>query len=397
MLKEHAIIGIIVLMVLLLFPFPAAAFGIGMAPMEYKITGAMRGMEYERPIAIFNPDEKANNFTLRTDGVAGDWISFYRIEDTETSIKEISIAANGNYPILIKIIIPPDEASGTYNATIYAETIPGGYEGKMGVATKLQASTMISVEVTGEQVVDGILNSILVEDTETGYPIRVKTIFQNTGNVMAKPKIEISILQDNKTLISFTHESTKVKPARIEPIIAEWNTTAKNVPGDYKASVVVSLDGRILGSQDVPFKIMPVGTFTREGNLTSILIEGEPAIDTIVKVKAVFQNTGQIETLSKFSAEVYKDNKLIDTLTSDELTVQKNQEIALISYLKIISPGDYLIKGKVIYSGKETPVKDYSFKISNKKSAPGFEVIYTAVILLLGVLIMKYHIMKRRK
>jgi hypothetical protein len=382
MLKNLAIIGTMALMVLLLSPFPAIAIGIGIGPSEYKITGAMRGGEYDRSIAIFNPDENANNFTLRTVGEAGEWIKFYKIEDVNNPVKEITINPNSNYPVLVKIIIPSDMPAGAYNATIYAETIPGGTKGMTtGVDTKLQASMDIFVEVTGEQVMDGEVNSIVVENTEPEYPVRVKTVFENTGNVQAKPNIEISILQDNKTITAFIHDSTKVKPTSIEPIITEWNTTDKNTPGDYIASVNVSLEGRPLRSEKVSFKIMPPGTFTRQGDLISIIIEGEPAIDTVAKVKAVFQNTGQIETPAKFSAEVYKENKMIDTLSSDELTVLKNKEIVLISYLKITSPGDYLIKGKVIYSGKETPVKEYTLKIP--KSTPGFDPLYVVFVLII--------------
>ncbi len=390
MLKKLAIIETMALMVLLLSPFPALAFGIGIGPSEYKITGAMRGGEYERSIAVFNPDDNVNNFTLRTVGEAGEWIIFYKIDDANNPIKEITVNPSGNYPVLVKIIIPPDVAAGTYNATIYAETIPGGTKGMTtGVDTKLQASMNIFIEVTGEQVMDGVVNSILVENTEQDYPVRVKTVFENTGNVKAKPNIEIAILQDNNTITAFIHDNIKVKPTSIEPIITEWNTTARNTPGDYIASVNVSLEGRTLRSEKVSFKIMPPGTFTRQGDLTSIIIEGEPAIGTMAKVKAVFKNTGQIETPAKFSAEVYKENKMIDTLSSDELTVMKNKELTLISYLKITSPGDYLIKGKVIYSGKETPVKEYSFNLT--KSTPGFNVLYAVFVILI------FSIISRRK
>jgi hypothetical protein len=386
MLKKLAIIGTMALTVLLLSLFPALAFGIGIGPSEYKITGAMRGGEYARSIAVFNPDENVNNFTLRTDGEAREWITFYKIEDVNNPIKYISINPNGNYPVLVKIIIPSDVATGAYNATIYAESIPAGTKGMTtGVETKLQASTNIFIEVTGEQVMDGVVNSILVENTEPYYPVRIKTVFENTGNVKAKPNIEVAILQDNNTITAFIHDNTTVKPTSIEPIITEWNTTAKNTPGDYIASVNVSLEGRTLRSEKVSFKIMSPGTFTRQGDLTSIIIEGEPAIDTVAKVKAVFQNTGQIETPAKFSAEVYKENKMIDTLSSDELTVMKNKEITLISYLKITSPGDYLIKGKVIYSGKETPVKEYTLKVP--KSLPGFDASYAVFVILIFTII----------
>jgi hypothetical protein len=387
MLKKIAAAGTIALMVLLLSPFPAFALGIGIAPSQILVNNALRGGEYERTVTVFNPDENANNFTLRTEGEAGGWISFYKFENVNTPIKEISIGAQGNYPVLAKINISPDAAKGTYNATVIAETIPVSTNETGTVAAVLQASVSVTVEVTGDQVIGGVVNAIIVEDTEPGYPVRVKIVFENTGNVVAKPKIDITIHQDNNIITSFTHERTKVKPTSNEPIIAEWNTTAKNVPGDYKAKMVVSLDGRTLRSEDVPFKIMPVGTFTRLGNLTAIHIEGEPAVDTMAKVKAVFQNTGQIETSAKFSGEAYKDNKLIDTLTSDELMVQKNKEVVLTSYLKLTSPGDYIVKGKVIYSGKETAVKEFSFKVG--KATPGFEAIYAVAVVLVLLMIRK--------
>ncbi|MGP8331552.1 MAG: hypothetical protein ACT6FB_04335, partial [Methanosarcinaceae archaeon] len=63
----------------------------------------------------------------------------------------------------------------------------------------------------------------------------------------------------------------------------------------------------------------------------------------------------------------------------------KNEETVLISYLKITETGDYLIKGKVIYSGKETPVKEVSLNVG--KSMPGFEGISLIAVMLLLVML----------
>jgi hypothetical protein len=379
MVKNIARAGIIILIMLLLYPSQVLAIGIGIAPSELKITNALQGGEYDRTITLFNPDASMNNFTLRVEGEASGWISFHSL-DGSTEIKEISIGSKGNYPFLVNVKVPEDSAIGSYNATVYAETLLGT-KTMEGVGTVVQASAIVTIEVTGEQIMDGVVDAVLIEDTELGYPLRITTIFRNTGNVVANPKIAVTILQDENIVENFTHERTKVKPTSNEHIIAEWNTTSKNIPGDYNASVVVSLDGRTLKSEEVPFKILPVGTLSRQGNLTDIIIEGEIVVDTIIKVKSYFKNTGQIDTPAKFSAEVYKDNKLTDTLSSDELTVQKNKEMALISYLKLTSPGDYLIKGKVIYSGKETPVKEYSFKVP--KSAPGFDALYAVFVIII--------------
>ncbi len=225
---------------------------------------------------------------------------------------------------------------------------------------------------------------IFTENIEPGYPLKITTRFENTGNVVVKPEIVVTILQDTNIIDSFSHETTSVKSGRTQPIIAEWMTTAANIPSDYTVNVDVLLNGNIIKSDNLSFKILPVGTLTKSGNLTNIYIEGEPAVGNVVKIKAYFTNTGQIETRAKFSAEVYNNNELIDTISSDELTAPKNEETVLISYLKITEPGDYLIKGKVIYSGKETPVEEVSLKAG--KSIPGFEAIFLTAILLLLVM-----------
>ena len=382
---KFSIISVLFIVIYLIFSTPiTSAYGIGIAPAMYEVTDAFRDGEYLRTITAFNPNDKDKNFVLRTEDEAGSWIKFYDIDDLNTPINNISIDANGNKAFIAIIKIPPDEAIGKYNATIIVQTIPeSGVSGDM--VTVLQGRTRIFITITGDQIVDGEVNSIIADNSEPGFPVRIKTVFKNTGNVVVKPKIEISILKGNSIVTSLIHESTKVRPTSNEPIIVEWNTTSYDIPDEYKAKVVVSLDDRIIRSEEVPFDIFPVGTITRNGNLTYIVIEGEPTVDSVVIVKAKFQNTGIIETPAKFSAEVYKDNKLIETLSSDELIVPKNQGILLTSYLKLTSPGEYLIKGKVIYSGKETEIKDLSFTVGNNK-IPGFEGIYLIAVMLLLVM-----------
>lgn len=395
MIKKVAVLGTLVLIVVLLIPIPSSAIGIGMAPSSYEIANAFRGGEYDRSITVFNPDDNANNFTLRTEGEAGDWISFYELDDRNTPINEISISPRANFPFMVKIDLPSDAASGIYNATIFAETVPPGAinGGESGVTTKLQATTKIAIEITGNQVLDGEVKSIIIENTEVGYPVKIQTVFLNTGNVRAKPRIEITIFKDDTIITQLIHDSTNVKATNNEPIIVKWNTTTLNTVGDYSAKVDVWLDEEILSSKDVSFKLLPVGTFSRKGNLTKIILEGEPTIGSLVKVNAYFKNTGQIETGAKFIGEVYKDGSLIDTITSEELQVERNREAVLTSYLKLDSKGKYLIKGKVLYTGKETPVQELSLKVGN--SIPGFEGIYLIAIMLL--LVMFLGIKKSRK
>lgn len=142
------------------------------------------------------------------------------------------------------------------------------------------------------------------------------------------------------------------------------------------------MNGKELRSENLLFKILPPGTLTRQGKLTNLSIEGEPAIG-LMKVNAIFANTGDIDTHAKFKGEVYKNGDLVDMIESEELTTPKLRSLALTSYLKIDSPGNYMIKGKIIFGEKETNVTEYSFKVSDgTKSIPGFEGFYVLVFVI---------------
>ena len=205
--------------------------------------------------------------------------------------------------------------------------------------------------------------SIIIEDTEVDYPLNTHILFKNTGNVVANPKVESVYLRKGEEVGRLVNDSTKIKPTGVnEDILTDWDTHGQ-IPENYTSNVTVSLNGQVLKSEIIPFTIFPTGTFSRQGNLTDILIDGEPVVDNVLKIRAYFNNTGQIATSAKFTGEVYKDGNLLDTITSDELTVEKYKQAVLIAYFKPTSTGDYLIKGKVVYSGKETPVKEVPFNV----------------------------------
>lgn len=373
---------IIMLLTLIAMVQPVVGIGIGISPAEINFNNALKGYEYESSFTIFNTGSEAMNFSLEASGSIIDWVSFYNLNDYDNNISSILIPEKDKSTVVIRIKVPSDAINANYTGSLTARTIPDTDEtGGTGQSLVIGASTKVTINVTGDQIIDGKVLGIFTENTEPGYPLKITTRFQNTGNVVVNPKIVITIFQDNNIINSFSHETTSVKPGITQPIIAEWMTTAANIPADYTAKVDVLLNGNIIKSDELSFQILPVGTLTKSGNLTDIYVEGEPAVGNIVTIRAYFTNTGQVETQTKFSAEVYRDNKLIDTISSDELTAPKHQETVLISYLKITEPGDYLIKGKVIYSGKETPIKEISLNVG--KSIPGFEGIYLIAMMLL--------------
>jgi len=375
---------ILMLITLIMMINSADAIGIGLSPGEMVLNNSLKGNTYEKSFAIINMDNQDINYSLSSNGDIEGWVSFY-YQNPDTEIQSIIVPANGKISVITKFQIPTDAVSKDYFGTINVRSVPEIAEDSGSQQSLIiGGSVKININVTGDQIIDGVVNGISIYNIEPGYPLKVETMFRNTGNVVANPEIKVTILKDNKLIHSFIYDKATIKPSITNAITAEWKTTEETIPGDYTANVIVSLDGKTLRSSDKTFKIFPVGTYSRQGNLTDIRIEGEPTIGSLVKVNAYFENTGEIETAAKFSGEVYKDGNLIDTITSEELQVEKYKEAELVSYFKLESKGDYLIKGKVIYSGKETPVKEVSLKAG--KSTPGFEGIYLIAVMLLFVM-----------
>ncbi len=358
MIKITAIIGLI--LVVIVSSVSAAGLGIGVVPSEIEIHDAMRGSEYEKRITIHNTAEDDSGFSITAEGECSDWMHFYRMEDQNTEVTNITISGNDYAKILVKITIPDDAASGEHTSTIGVQNIP--IEGMVGSTMIVRMPVDVMIEVTGTQILTGVVKSITAIDTEINYPLTIKVEFWNTGNVAAKPVVNVDVSRDGTSVDGFTYSEMAVAPTQKEIIPVEWGTTEMD-SGDYVAKVSVMLGEKILETKDLQFKLLPAGTLSRQGNLTSITTESEPAVG-LVKILAVFTNTGEVDTGARFAGEVYRDGNLIDTIESNERLVPIRESSTLTSYLKIESPGKYAVKGHVEYEGRTTDTKELSFDVS---------------------------------
>ena len=365
-------IAIAIITFLLLCSVASADLGLGMAPASLDITDALKGESYERMISVFNTGDEAGTFILTTEGECSEWISFHAEVDPGTELEEVTIPAGGKAKILVRFEIPEDIANADYTGTIYAQTIPKAETDTEGAAAQavIRIPSKITIGVTGTQILKGTVKSITISDTEIGYPLKIKVLFQNEGNVVAKPKIAVEITKNGELVDSFIHDKTGIKPDSEGTITVLRNTTGLE-DGDYIAEVAVSLGDEVLATKDLPFKILPFGTLTRQGELTSLMIEGDPQAGRMIKILAEFENTGKIDCMAAFRGEVYLNSEFVDTVASDEISVEVGKTTQLTAYYKIPSSGGYVVKGYVIYEGKNTDIKEVSFDCGSAKSESG--------------------------
>ena len=372
------------------------AVGLGAAPASFTVPDALKGAEYERTITAFNTADDDGDFELTATGPGSEWITFYKAEDTETPVTTMHIKGHGEQRILLKIKIAEDAANMEYTPTIYVQSVPPKLEGSEGAIAQavLRMPVKATIQVTGTQILKGTVKSITTTDTEIDYPLKIKVEFKNEGNVIAKPKIVVAITKNGELVDSFVHAETGIKLDKTDTITVLWNTTGQEIV-DYTADVEVSLGDEVLANKNLPFKILPFGTLTRQGELTSITTEGEPMINRVIKILADFENTGKIDSRTTFKGEVYRNGEFVDVIESDEMLVEVGETGKLTSYYKIESSGKYEVKGCVLYEGKETGTKEITFDVDSTNSKaglfgiPGFAGSMSIIVIILISIIYK--------
>jgi hypothetical protein len=401
-MRKEELVKYVLLIGLVLVLSCSTVQAVGVSPPSFTIPNTVKGGEYESSIMVYNTANDEEAYELSATGPGSEWITFYRAEYPETSINKINIKGHSKARVLLKIKVADDAPSMEYRPTIFVSTIPSEATGEGGAVAQsvMKMPVTATIQVTGTQTLQGTVKSITAADTELGYPLRTTVEFQNKGNVVAKPKIAVNITKDGQLIDTSTHDETGIKPGKTDTVTVLWDTTGKE-PGDYIASVDVSLGEEVLATEDLSFTILSSGTLTREGALNSVSIGGEPLIDRLIKILAQFENTGTGDTKAKFTGEVCRNGELVDVLESDEKLIAAGETANLVSYFRITIPGEYKINGLVLYEGKETEAKEVSFSVREPESGdekpeiPGFEFLYCLIALMI-ISIMHGTLSKRR-
>ncbi|NMA88958.1 MAG: hypothetical protein GX965_07345 [Methanoculleus bourgensis] len=344
---------------------PVSAAGIAVGPSSLAIDNALRGGSFERSLTIFNPSDTGFDVVLKTEGSAKDWIKFSAIDGSE-EIQKVYAPKKGQIPVLMRVKVPDDAANGRYTAKVIVETVPGEkVPGSVG--TILQATSTLEITVTDVERVSGEVMSIVVRDTEVDIPLGIEVGFKNTGNVVATPAITAVISRDGTVIDTISEAKTPVSPTITERIVVHWPNEGL-AAGTYQVDVTVSLRDAILAEEGRTFEILPLGSLTRQGELTDLGYEGALTVGKPIKITGLFKNSGSIATRARLSGEVYRGGSLVDVISGDEMTIQVFSENPLTAYYTPKEPGEYTMKTCAVFEGKTTDSKDMVFTIQPDSS-----------------------------
>jgi hypothetical protein len=340
------------------------AQGIGIAPGSVELEDALRGGEYLRTISVVNREASELTFRFTKMGEVGEWVSLHPPDDPSTTLDTIVVPPGGGITrVLLRILVPSDVANGPYEGSIGVQSVATGTPAAGASSVQIGVSMELDVNVTGTQNISGSVLDMYTYDTEVGYPLRIYTKFQNTGNVKAQPNIAVQVQDAQKAKVGETScADTTVEPAAAQLIRCEWDTTGTE-PGQYVANVAVSLGDNSIDTRDLDFEIFPVGTLSRQGVLEELTLENAPYPGAVADIAARFRNIGQIDTRAVFLGEVYYKAALIDTVSTPERLVEQGETVALEAFVEVPKGGTYTVRGKVNYEGKETEEKELTFDV----------------------------------
>ncbi|MFW6195610.1 MAG: hypothetical protein ACOC5M_03700 [Chloroflexota bacterium] len=350
--------------VLALTPVVQAAQSVGVYPTRVTIDDAARGGQYFRNIGVLTRGASSEStFTLEPSGDIAEWITFVRTDQRDVTVEQVTVPPDSRGEVLMKIQLPEDTANGTYTGTVRVTTGASGSDsddddGSSGTSLNIGAELSITVDVTGDQNVEGQLLSVSARDVEAGTPARLKTRVENLGNVKINPEINVQVFNESGEVVrTRTVPAGAAYPGERTELDVTIDTTGLPA-GEYRGQVEVRFGSKNLGTKETTFSVLPRGTLTSNGELMEAEVSEDLSAGEMARVVARFHNTGEIDINAKITGEVHKDGSLVDVLSGDEKLVPVGEVGQLTAFSRLQEAGDYTFQIVVNYGGKETRQMD---------------------------------------
>jgi len=367
----------------------ASSFAAGPGTIKYE--NLLKSGYAEAEIYANNPEDVPVDVEIFAGGQVATWMFFYpgilRLDPHETGK-------------VIAIIRPPgDAANGQYNGTVTLVSRPDREQTddiQYGMNIEAAVNLWVSAEIIGEQIIDYSVSDVSISSVEAGSVTPITFFGKNNGNVRVIPMITADIYDANRSVLVL---SKNIYIESIMPTAKKTETiyipTEDFPEGQYWANISFSVFDEIVDIRMITFDILEEGALTLLGELIQVTTSKQWANPgDIVRIDAVFKNTGQKSAKAKFRGEVYLDDDLVDTLESDEMIIRVGDTVNLTTYYTPEIYGRYAVDGIVYYSGKSTYRKGTIINVFPDEQNSSIFVEYrylmmTSFVLLLAFLLMR--------
>lgn len=368
------------LLVLLLVMSNASA--IGVSPAKITFDNLVRSGYAEKTIVISTAGSEPLTIKIEASGDVRGWITFEPNESQMTLTREKAL------PIVVRINVPTTVQNGQYDGNVVISTIyKGEFTPTGGSEARFMAGVIVKIQlnVTGEEVNGYDIKSVLVKDAEQNQLLEVGFVVENTGNVVATPRIRVSLLDSEKKDLGkfIDYSETTILPTVEKRFTVKMPTKGMST-GVYYAKVNAD-NGE---EYTMLFQILRPGTLAISGVLEQLMVNKiwvKP--QETVRVEASFKNNGVafIES-AKLKGETYLidpsygTKELVGVFDGESMSVSTGEEVKLTAYFTPKKSGVYSVEGVVIYGGRKTEQKSTVLNVlEQKQSIAEYEYVYIAI------------------
>ena len=347
----------------------SASGGVGVYPTRVDVAHAFRGSQLLKTIGVIDDTGTALTFDATMSGAIASWATFGDVNDPSHTLTSVRVQGRGQ--IALRLRVPDDAADGTYSGTVHLLSEPLANDAGRAAtnqAVRVGADVPVTVAVDGTQIVRGsLLDSQALNAIEAGYPLRVKNVVANYGNVGIRPQFDFTITHNGGTVATFTAADSAIDPGATQSIEADWRSARSSDLGSYVAHIAASFQGVALGSRDVRFEVVPYGSLRRAGTFDGLAVLNHPRGNEAAHVQAVFHNTGQIETNVLFDGVLKRGPHTVRAVRSVPVFADVGASRTLDFYVNVGSGGKYSLVGKLSFEGRQTAERTATFPVAGSK------------------------------
>jgi hypothetical protein len=331
----------------------ANAIAIGVSPGVFTFKNVLRGGYVEANVLVQNPNGFPITIGSWTTGDIEGWTTI------DPAVGDIVLPAGFSGEFKVMVRPPAFVQNGVYQGYVtfltgYAPSETGG-----GSGSSVQVGSGISfiIEVIDQEIKNATVSNIIIEKTEECSPIKFDVTTVNTGNVEVTPTYSVTLLSADKTTeiktIDFNIKSVLPSVQRTDVLEFPYEIAQfRCVPvGSYVATIKGSYDNTQFFSAEIPFQIYGKGTISLTGELEGLIHNHVGYMGEPMKIVGKFKNNGDTSERAKLKVEVYKDNRLVSVLESDEKIATYGKTTDLEVFYTPTEVGEFKLYGTVDFGG----------------------------------------------
>ncbi len=359
-----------VLLLVLTLPSVAA---LGVSPARVALVDVLPGGYAEHAFQLSNPKNEPVTVTAIVEGEGASWFT--------VAIAEERLASLGVTQLTLGLAPPNDAEPREYHASLVLTSTPTSVPS--GIANRLALTLVVPINFTidSNALTSCVLGGFAVPTLEQGSQFQARYFIKNTGNTRVTPRgslTVINLMTGDEVMRSSVIENAETLPT----LTAEYplRTSGTLAESEYEAELLIDACGEPRRTQ---FTVLEPGSLGEEGSFTALAAPEQPG--GIVPLAASFTNTGERSVAARFEGVIERDGELYRVVETDQLLVAPGESVDLESLLSIAEPGEYVLRGRVVYENKRTEEKSVSIAVPEQRSE-GSSLVLATILLLMALI-----------